>query len=313
MLALPDEVIEWRFAANEWFGILISETARGLAAIKFRMGEKGLSPRQLEPFIGSRARVSEVLSGKRSLSIDMIRSLHEGLGIPYESLMARPSCGGDVENISGDVITRLNTPGFSLDRDEISSFISSSLRNNSSFALHRKTRTQRAASKTDPGALLLWQAAVLQKSEAIALRRTFDRSTFTNTSLRQLAKLSSKIDGPRRVIGALSKFGIALVAMPPLSGTFLDGAAMVRPDGAPVAGLTLRHNRIDNFWFALLHELAIYAFATTFWSTRMSRSSTIWRFKATMFENRRLMRSRVSRLSRKNLRASCVEPGLQLR
>jgi HTH-type transcriptional regulator/antitoxin HigA len=124
-----------------------------------------------------------------------------------------------------------------------------------SFALHRKTRTQRAASKIDPGALLLWQAAVLQKSEAIALRRTFDRSTFTNTSLRQLAKLSSKIDGPRRVIGALSKFGIALVAMPPLPGTFLDGAAMVRPDGAPVASLTLRHNRIDNFWFALLHEL----------------------------------------------------------
>jgi HTH-type transcriptional regulator/antitoxin HigA len=101
-----------------------------IAAIKFRMGEKGLSPRQLEPFIGSRARVSEVLSGKRSLSIDMIRSLHEGLGIPYESLMARPSRGGDVENISGDAITRLNTLGFSLDRDEISSFISSSLRNN---------------------------------------------------------------------------------------------------------------------------------------------------------------------------------------
>src|SRR3954452_20264654 len=38
-----------------------------IAAIKFRMEEKGLSSRQLEPFIGSRARVSEVLSGKRSL------------------------------------------------------------------------------------------------------------------------------------------------------------------------------------------------------------------------------------------------------
>lgn len=48
-----------------------------IAAIKFRMEEKGLTPRQLEPFIGSRARVSEVLTGKRSLSIDMIRSLHE--------------------------------------------------------------------------------------------------------------------------------------------------------------------------------------------------------------------------------------------
>jgi HTH-type transcriptional regulator/antitoxin HigA len=150
----------------------------------------------------------------------------------------------------------LNNLGFSLDRDEIPGFISSSLRNNATFVLHRKTRTQRAASKTDPGALLLWQAAVLQKSEAIALRREFDRSIFTKTALRRLAKLSSKIDGPRRVIGALLEFGITLVVMPALPGTFLDGAALVRPDGAPVVGLTLRHDRIDNFWFTLLHELS---------------------------------------------------------
>jgi HTH-type transcriptional regulator / antitoxin HigA len=49
------------------------------------MEEKGFTPRDLEPYIGSRARVSEVLSGKRQLSIDMIRSLHEGLDIPYEA------------------------------------------------------------------------------------------------------------------------------------------------------------------------------------------------------------------------------------
>jgi HTH-type transcriptional regulator/antitoxin HigA len=43
--------------------------------------------------------------------------------------------------------------------------------------------------------------------------------------------------------------------MPHLPGTYLDGAAMRRPaDGAPVIALTLRHDRIDNFWFTLLHE-----------------------------------------------------------
>src|SRR5258708_7952902 len=42
--------------------------------------------------------------------------------------------------------------------------------------------------------------------------------------------------------------------MPPLPGTFLDGAAMVSASGVPVVGLTLRHDRIDNFWFTLLHE-----------------------------------------------------------
>jgi HTH-type transcriptional regulator/antitoxin HigA len=73
-----------------------------IAAIKFRMEEKGLTPRQLEPYIGSRARVSEVLTGKRSLSIDMIRSLHEGLGIPYASLVARPRKAESVKEISGD-------------------------------------------------------------------------------------------------------------------------------------------------------------------------------------------------------------------
>ena len=39
-----------------------------------------------------------------------------------------------------------------------------------------------------------------------------------------------------------------------LPGTYLDGAAICRGDGAPVIALTLRHDRIDNFWFTLLHE-----------------------------------------------------------
>jgi len=44
--------------------------------------------------------------------------------------------------------------------------------------------------------------------------------------------------------------------MPPLPGTFLDGAAMVTSANAPVVGLTLRYDRADNFWFTLLHELS---------------------------------------------------------
>src|SRR5258708_9512753 len=60
-----------------------------VAAIKFRMKEMGLSPRQLEPFIGSRARVSEVLSEKRQLSIGIIQSPRERLGILYESLISQ--------------------------------------------------------------------------------------------------------------------------------------------------------------------------------------------------------------------------------
>ncbi|MFO8046966.1 MAG: transcriptional regulator [Halomonas sp.] len=57
-------------------------------AIKFRMEQQGLTQRDLEPFIGSSGRVSEVLNRKRKLSLRMIKRLHDGLNIPYESLLA---------------------------------------------------------------------------------------------------------------------------------------------------------------------------------------------------------------------------------
>jgi len=58
-----------------------------IEAIRFTMEQKGLSQRDLVRFIGGSGRVSEVLNGKRGLSIRMIKKLHNGLGIPYESLL----------------------------------------------------------------------------------------------------------------------------------------------------------------------------------------------------------------------------------
>jgi HTH-type transcriptional regulator/antitoxin HigA len=59
-----------------------------IEAIKFRMDQQGLTPRDLEAYIGPSGRVSEVLNRKRPLSLRMIKRLHEGLHIPYESLLA---------------------------------------------------------------------------------------------------------------------------------------------------------------------------------------------------------------------------------
>jgi HTH-type transcriptional regulator/antitoxin HigA len=56
-------------------------------AIKFRMEQMGLVPKDLTPIIGSRSKVSEVLNHKRQLSIAMIRNLHAQLHVPYESLI----------------------------------------------------------------------------------------------------------------------------------------------------------------------------------------------------------------------------------
>lgn len=60
-----------------------------VAAIRFRMAQQGLQPKDLVPFLGSRSRVSEVLSGRRSLSLKMIRALAAGLGIPAEVLLGQ--------------------------------------------------------------------------------------------------------------------------------------------------------------------------------------------------------------------------------
>lgn len=57
-------------------------------AITFRMEQQGLTRRDLEPYLGGRGRVSEVLNGKRPLTLTMIRRLHAGLGIPLESLIS---------------------------------------------------------------------------------------------------------------------------------------------------------------------------------------------------------------------------------
>lgn len=61
-----------------------------IEAIKFRMDQEGLRPADLTRFIPSKSKVSEILNRKRPLSLSMIRSLHEGLGIPAEILVREP-------------------------------------------------------------------------------------------------------------------------------------------------------------------------------------------------------------------------------
>ena len=60
-----------------------------VAALEYWMESRGLARRDLEPYIGSRARVAEVLNRRRALTLEMIRRLHDGLGIPAEILIGR--------------------------------------------------------------------------------------------------------------------------------------------------------------------------------------------------------------------------------
>ncbi len=60
-----------------------------IEAIKFMMEQKDLKQKDLAEILGYRSRVSEILSGKRKLNMEMIRRLHETLNISYETLMGR--------------------------------------------------------------------------------------------------------------------------------------------------------------------------------------------------------------------------------
>ncbi len=62
-----------------------------IAAIEFRMDQQGLTARDLVPYLGSRSRVSEVMSGKRAITMPMARALHQHLGIPADVLLQAPA------------------------------------------------------------------------------------------------------------------------------------------------------------------------------------------------------------------------------
>ena len=66
------------------------ESADPIEAIKFRMEQQGLAPRDLEPMIGRLNRVYEVLAGRRPLTMAMVWRLHTQLGLPAESLTRPP-------------------------------------------------------------------------------------------------------------------------------------------------------------------------------------------------------------------------------
>ncbi len=59
-----------------------------IEAIKFRLDQMGIKKSDLKDYLGSRSRVSDILNGKRKLSISMIRKLHEKLNIPASTLIA---------------------------------------------------------------------------------------------------------------------------------------------------------------------------------------------------------------------------------
>ncbi len=115
---------------------------------------------------------------------------------------------------------------------------------------HRKVR---AGGEYDRYALLAWQCRILSLAEKRDSAR-YRASNLDGKWFKALIRTSRENDGPIRARNHLAEAGIVLVVEPHLTGTFLDGAALLQRS-RPVIGLTLRYDRLDHFWFVLIHEL----------------------------------------------------------
>lgn len=244
-----------------------------IESILFRMDQMQLTRKELIPYIGSISKVSEVLSRKRPLSLPMIRRLNQGLGIPADILiedvetdsslvdqepemdftrfplkeMLERGCFGDFE---GNV-QRLKDYA----EDLVRKFMQDLLPKRMEPAFLRAPLHQRGDRQADEMAILAWRMCVLSKAREVISTREYKHGTITPEWLRELAKLSAFDEGPKLAKEHLARHGITLVIEKHFKRTFLDGAAMLDND-RPIVALTLRHDRVDNFWFALLHELA---------------------------------------------------------
>lgn len=103
--------------------------------------------------------------------------------------------------------------------------------------------------------LIAWRARVTRLAEGVIREHKPKFLALDISWLNDLKKLSLKTNGPKLAQEFLLTKGIVLIAEPQIQGLKIDGAAFL-VDGVPVIGMTLRHDRLDNFWFTLLHEIA---------------------------------------------------------
>ena len=241
-----------------------------LEAIRFRMEQQGLTQRDLVPYIGSRSKVSEVLNGKRRLTLRMIRSLNKELDIPAEILLQESNTVIDDNSIPiecdkfpvPEMAKRQWFSGFQgkpKDAKDIAEELLTGIFERAgivSFENAYLRQHVRSGSEMNPYALVAWWARVMELAKTQKLLGPYKHGAINKSFLSNLVKLSIFNDGPKLAGEYLLRHGIHFVVLSHLPRTHIDGAALLLDDGTPVVALTLRYDRLDNFWFCLFHELA---------------------------------------------------------
>lgn len=237
-----------------------------LEAIKFRMEQLNLNQQALVPFIGSKSKVSEVLNRKRPLSLSMMRALHIGLGIPADILLQEQGQDfpEEIPEIDwtrfpihemirlGWIPARKNIKG---NEEEIMREYIAQAGGMSRFSQlsFRTSKSPIKKLRTDKYALMAWCLRIMDLSKKNPIDKKYKPESL---NLSDLPKLSYFDNGPLLAKEYLEKQGIQFFIVPHLKKTFLDGAVMILKGETPVVALTLRYDRVDNFWFCLLHEIA---------------------------------------------------------
>jgi len=240
-----------------------------IEAIKFRMEQLGLTQKDMVPYLGSKSKVSEVLNGKRPLTLAMMRAVNRGLGISAEVLLKEPGATfpedmQDVDWSKFPILEMGKRCWFSKKVGNIKETAEELMRDfiaraggpeTLTAAFLRQGKGGRYNEKTDRYALTAWCLRVLIHARENPLPVKYVKGSLKPAVFQDIARLSYFENGPLLAKEYLEKQGIHLIILKHLPRTYLDGAAMLLRDGTPVIGLTLRHDRLDNFWFCLLHEL----------------------------------------------------------
>ena len=232
-------------------------------AIKFRMAEQNLKQVDLVSYLGTPSRVSEVLSGRRPLTVEMIKRLSVGLGISTDTLIGVHEKQIDwskfpiKEMISRNWIKSVTTKSFGKVEKIVEEFITSNGFDFSKVAFKRTLHGD--VSVTTQSAIYAWLARVVQCARERQLSGEigeFKEGMFSEKFFKELAQLSKHLDGPKRAIKFLENNGITVVFERHIKGTSIDGASLKDTNGRPIIGMTLRYDQLDSFWFTLLHEVA---------------------------------------------------------
>lgn len=248
-----------------------------IEAIKLRMDQAGLVQKDMVEYFGSASKTSEVLNGKRPLSISMIRKLHNGLGIPADILIQESQLAKEIEtgeesevNWQAYPLKDMQKNGYFGDlkytaaqlKDYAEDLVRGFLRGVPGCETMQPAMMRTSAhlvnndKEVNNYAISAWQVKVLKEACKEKNLPKYKKGTVDLAFMQRLAKSSWSDQGPILAKEYLNKHGIHLIIEKHLDKTYLDGGVCISPKGNPVVALTLRHDRLDNFWFTLMHELA---------------------------------------------------------